>query len=188
VKMREGRLAGSLRSAAMPIRIGLSNAVSVRASALRSAAFPVDADHPKEAHADDSEWFSAWFFDPRFQTQAKGFRNVRLGVRPGGLTILPTTIETLVHGWRDPIEYDWPVVVMEQLLPFFPSGGLLVDVRGEPGLCVARPARQVRDALSRAGLVAVSIRRWGWISPRRIRPAELGEHIESVPQSIVRRS
>jgi hypothetical protein len=36
---------------------------------------------------------------------------------PGGLTIVPTTIETLVHGWRDPIEYDWPVVVMERLLP-----------------------------------------------------------------------
>jgi len=138
-----------------------------------------------EAAADQAEWFQAWLWDPRFQTHGRGFATVRLGVRPGGLTLFPRHAESLIHGWDEPIEYDWPVVVSEQLLPLM-SRGLLVDVRGAAGLCIVRHDRALRESLARAGLTVIEIRRWGWDSPRRVHALELSAHIADVPRSIVR--
>ena len=176
----------SLTSAMLPVRYSLSSAFTTRASLLRSFGDGGDAPHHDGASSDEVEWFSAWLWDPRFAMHIRGWSTVRLGVRPRGLTIAPGQVETLLHGWRAPIEYDWPVAVLERLLPFA-SRGLLVDVQGQAGLCIVHRVEALREALARAGVSVIEIRRWGWDMPRRIRLEELGtHHQDELPPSIVR--
>lgn len=162
----------------------IMSATKVRLSALGladSVAVPNTVGRDEWAGA---EWFSAFLHDPRFMLHDHGYSNVHLGVYDRGMVIVPATITVLVHGWKDPIEYHWPAVVLKTRSPLR-SAGVLVDVCGEMGACVTHEGARLRRALDRAGLTVVEVRRGGMT--RRVQPRDLGTHLGDVPLSIVRR-
>ena len=161
-----------------------TSAVRARLSVLESSAEPA----LRGSGGDETQtiaWFSGWLNDPRFLSQARGFSNVRVGVREGGLVIVPTKVETLLHGWTKPVEYDWPAVVLQRRWLLF-SAAILVDVEGRAGLCEVRGAARFLAALERAGLSVVTARVTVWDGPRRVRLTDLGGHAKDLPRCVVR--
>ena len=142
---------------------------------------------PKPDGGDDDwvESFPAWVWEPPyFRVRLRGLYTADLHVRRGGFTVEPRRLLRYVRRWQH-IDYDWPAVVVETLLPLG-GPGLLFEMSGRLARCqVRREGARLREALSRAGLAVVEFRHWGWEAPRRVPPDVLGEQAANVPAVVV---
>lgn len=132
------------------------------------------------------EEFKAWVWEPPYwRLRVRGLSNATLCVRPGGFTLKPRRLYDRISGWCE-ITYEWPVVVLETLLPFR-SPGLLFEMSGRLARCsVNYEAARLRAALERADLSVIDVKHWGWEAPRPVAEAVLGEHLAEVPAAVVR--
>ena len=173
----------AFKDAVRPAWTLVMSKVRVRRSALGSGGRPDAAGSARRKEWADAEWFSAYLDDPRGALHDRGFFNARLGVFNGGLVIVPSSLNVLLHGRPDPIEYRWPAVVLKTR-PLSLHAVLLVDVRGQTGACVVYDSSRLRLALSRSGMTVIEVRRARMTG--RVQPRDLGEHVNDVPPSVVR--
>jgi hypothetical protein len=133
--------------------------------------------------SDQAPEFAAWVWDPWAILRGRGFPTARLTVHPRRLVVTPTKIGARLL-LAPPIEYTWPVVVVERHRPF-PDAGVLVDVRGRLGrVAVLGRGGSLVSALRSAGFVVIEVRNWGWAKGRAASPAELGVYGDQVPPSV----
>ena len=128
--------------------------------------------------------FSGWVWKPD-SVRIRGMSTAQLEVYPGGFTIRP---RVLLQRWSDwpVVDYRWPAVVIETLIPLG-GPGLLFEMSGRLVKCVVRwNGDRLRQALARAGLTVIEVRRWGWEAPRVVPADALGEHASDVPRAVRR--
>jgi len=134
-----------------------------------------------------NEWvaaFRAWVWKPD-SVRIRGISTARLEIYPGGFAVRPRASLQRWSGWPV-VEYRWPAVVIETLIPLG-GPGLLFEMSGRLARCVVRrDADRVRGALARAGLAMIEVRRWGWEASRVVPAHVLGEHAGDVPRAVRR--
>ncbi len=129
--------------------------------------------------------FPAWVWDPAATFRGQGFSTARLLVFQQRI-VMPNRIGARLK--VAPIEYTWPVVVVERHRPL-PDFGVLVDIGGRLGRVQVRHGSRGRlaAALRSAGFVVLEVDHWGWEGARPVSVAELGTLIDQVPPCVVRR-
>jgi hypothetical protein len=84
------------------------------------------------------------------------------------------------------IDYEWPAVVIERLLPTR-QAGVLVDIDGRLGRVIVRPpsGRRLAAALRAASFAVIDVKRWGWEAPHQVSKADLNGYVDQVPASVI---
>jgi len=141
--------------------------------------------HEADGGVDDwVESFKVRVWEPPYlRARVRGVSNATLYVRPGRFTLEARRFYQRIGGWQE-IEYEWPAVVVETLLPLG-GPGLLFEMSGKLARCaLPRQGARLRHVLHRAGFSVVEVRRWGWEAPRLVDPSVLGEHVGGVPRAV----